>query len=480
MTATSTVPSSSSDPEDRLQRAYAKLRAAAERHPSPPLAERLAHLEQLERAILAHKDALADAIDADFGGRSKHESLIAEVFLAVENIRYLRRNLASWMRAERRKVSLPFLPARAEVRYQPKGVIGVISPWNYPAQLALAPLAGALGAGNRVMLKPSELTPRTSELLDSMLEKTLPGDLVQTVTGGVELGARFASLPFDHLVFTGSTHVGRLVMRAAAENLTPVTLELGGKSPTIVHESYPVESAAEAIALGKWLNAGQTCIAPDYVLVPEHRRDALVDAIEGVTRRAYPRLRDNPDFTSIINARHKARLEGYLTDARAKGATVRTINASGDSLEGTNKLAPTLLTNVSDDMLVMQDEIFGPILPILTYRSVDEAIRYVNDHPRPLALYYFDHDARRAREVLERTTSGGAAINACALHFCQDDLPFGGIGPSGMGAYHGREGFETFSHKKSVFHQARVNGARLLAPPYGTTLETALKLLLRG
>ncbi len=479
MTATSTAPSPTLE-DEVLLRSFARLKAGAEHNPSPPLSERLAYLEQLERIVLAHKDALADAIDGDFGGRSKHETLIAEVFLAVEHVRYIRKNLASWMRPQHRKVSLPFLPARAEVRYQPKGVVGVISPWNYPAQLALAPLAGALGAGNRVMLKPSELTPRTSELLAAMMTKAFPGDLVQTVTGGVEVGARFATLPFDHLVFTGSTHVGRRVMRAAAENLTPITLELGGKSPTIVHESYPIETAAEAIALGKWLNAGQTCIAPDYVLVPEHRRDAFVDAVEAVTRRAYPRLRDNPDYTSVIHARHKARLEGYLADARDKGAHMHTINPFGERFDGTNKLPPTLLTGVNDDMVVMQEEIFGPILPIVTYRQLDEAIRYVNDHPRPLALYYFDHDARRTREVLERTTSGGAAVNACALHFAQDDLPFGGIGPSGLGAYHGREGFETFSHAKAVFHQARVNGARLLAPPYGATIETALKLLLRG
>ncbi len=480
MTTLSTHTDAPRTTEDDLTRGFAALKAGFAHDPSPSLETRLATLKRLERAILANKDALAEAIRADFGNRSKHETLIAEVFLALENVRYTRAHLAKWMRAERRKVSLAFLPARAQVRYQPKGVVGIIAPWNYPFLLAIAPLIGALGAGNRAMIKPSELTPRTGELLAKLVEDTFPPDQVRVVTGGVDVGAAFATLPFDHLVFTGSTHVGKLVMRAAAEHLTPVTLELGGKSPVIVHESYPIEAAADAIALGKWLNAGQTCIAPDYVLVPEHRRDALVEAIEARLQAAYRSLRDNPDYTSVINERHRARLEGYLSDATVQGARVKVVNPAGESFEGTNKLPPTMLLDVSDDMVVMQEEIFGPILPIVTYRRLEEAIAYVNDHPRPLALYYFDHDAARARRVLDSTTSGGAAINACALHFAQDDLPFGGIGPSGMGAYHGREGFETFSHKKAVFLQARVNASQLLAPPYGKTIETALKILMRG
>jgi coniferyl-aldehyde dehydrogenase len=475
-----TAPRGAAGSEISLDKAFARLKEGFAREPNPSIGERMRNLDRLEKMVLRHKDALADAARRDFGNRSKHETYIAEVFMTVEAVRYAKAHLPGWMKSERRHVALTFKPAKARVHYQPKGVVGVIAPWNYPTNLALSPMAGALAAGNRVMLKPSELTPETSALLQRIIAQTFPEDLATTITGGSAVGVEFSKLPFDHLVFTGSTHVGKLVMKAAAENLVPVTLELGGKSPTIVHESYPVAKAADTITLGKWFNCGQTCIAPDYLLVAQDRVDAMVHAIEDKVRGSYPSLRDNPDYTSVINERHHARLQAYLADARAKGAKVIEINPRNESFEGTNKIPPTLLLDVTDDMIVMQEEIFGPLLPIVPYRRVEDALRYVAERPRPLALYYFDDDAKRVDRVVKRTVSGGVCINACLLHFAQDDMPFGGVGPSGMGAYHGFEGFQTFSHAKSVFYQSKINGASLLAPPYGGTIETLLKVLLRG
>jgi coniferyl-aldehyde dehydrogenase len=365
------------------QSTLAKLQKGFEREPNPSLKTRLERLGALERMVLDHKDAIVDAIREDYGSRSAHETMIAEVFMVVEGIRYAKSNLRGWMKADARRVALTFMPARAKVHYQPKGVVGVISPWNYPVNLALGPMTGALAAGNRVMLKPSELTPNTAALLKQLTEATFAPDLVQTVTGGVQVGVDFSHLPFDHLVFTGSTHVGRLVMKAAAENLVPVTLELGGKSPTILHESYSVEKAAQAITLGKWFNSGQTCIAPDYVLAPDGKVDALARAVEERLEASYPTLRDNVDYTSVINPNHRARLGRYLDDARDKGARIIEINPSKESFEGTNKMAPTLVLDVNDDMALMKEEIFGPILPVVPYGELEEALRYVAERPRP-------------------------------------------------------------------------------------------------
>ncbi len=466
--------------EVELESVLARLRDGFERDRNPSVAARIANLDALEGALIRRKEDIASAISADYGTRSRHQSTLVEVFMTVEGIRYAKKELPKWVKREKRRTSLTFLPAKVTRTPQPKGVVGIISPWNYPVNLALGPMTGALSAGNRVMLKPSELTPKTSELLQSLLADIYRDDLVATVTGDASVGARFSGLAFDHLVFTGSTRVGKLVMKAAAENLTPVTLELGGKSPTIVHESYSLEEASKAIAVAKWFNAGQTCIAPDYVLASENDVDALARQLVQRVHAHYPRLRDNGDYTSIVSAPHAARMRALIEDARARGAKVIEVNPHGESFEGTNKVPPTILLDVTDEMDVMQEEIFGPILPIVPYRRLDDAIRYVNDRPRPLALYYFDDDRRRVERVLEQTVSGGAAINGCVWHFAQEDLPFGGVGPSGMGAYHAREGFETFSHMKSVFHQARFNGSALLEPPYGAAVETLLKVLLRG
>lgn len=463
----------------RLRATLDRVRAAHRRAGTPSLDERLDHIRRLERALRDRQEDLARAVSDDFGHRSRHETLILEQFVILEGIRNTRAHLADWMKRKAKPVGMMFRPARAEVIYQPLGVVGIISPWNYPVQLALMPLLGALSAGNRAILKPSELTPRTAQVLSELIASAFEPDHVTVVTGGPEVGEAFSKLPFDHLVFTGSTQLGRKVMRAAAENLTPVTLELGGKSPVIVGRDADLDAVAERVVVSKLINAGQTCVAPDYVMVPEGSRERFVDACGVAVRKHYPTLASNPDYSSIINDRHHARLQSYVNDARTRGATVTEVNPAGESFSGTRKMAPVFVTEVTDEMTVMQDELFGPVLPVMTYRSVDDAIEYVNDHPRPLALYYFGHDAHETERVMQQTVSGGAVVNDLMLHVAQEDLPFGGVGASGIGAYHGLDGFETFSKKKPIMYQARFNSAGLAAAPYGRLIDTLLKLMLR-
>ena len=471
----------SSDPAATLTVTLDRQRAAFRREGSPSAAERRELLQRLRRTLLDHQSDLAAAVDHDFGHRSRHETLLGETFVTVASIKHMIRHLSSWMKPERRSVSLQFLPGRARVVYQPLGVVGIISPWNYPVSLALSPLAAALAAGNRVMLKPSEYTPATSALLAQLLGDTFPADQVAVVTGGAEVGAAFAALPFDHLLFTGGGATGRLIMRAASENLVPVTLELGGKSPVLIDADYPLERAARSIAQGKLFNAGQTCVAPDYVLVPAAQAGRFATVFAEQVKQLYPSLTDNPDYTAVINQRHYARLQSLVDDARSKGARAIEINPAGEDFrqEKGRKFPPTLLLDVTNDMAAMQDEIFGPVLPVKTYGALDEAIAYINSRPRPLALYYFGLSRGRQQQVLDRTTSGGVTINDTLLHYLQEDLPFGGVGPSGMGAYHGRDGFRTFSHKKPVFRQARLNGAGLIRPPYGRLVERVVAALMR-
>jgi coniferyl-aldehyde dehydrogenase len=446
---------------------------------APSYEQRIASLERLERALLTRKHAIVEAISRDFGQRSKHETLLAEVFVVLGEIRHAKAHLREWMEPEDRETSVVFMPASCQVVYQPLGVVGIIAPWNYPVQLALAPLVAALAAGNRAMIKPSELVPETAELLRDLVAGAFSADEVAVVTGGPDIGEAFAKLPFDHLVFTGSTRVGKLVMRAASENLVPVTLELGGKSPTIVGADCSPRAAAEGVMSGKTFNAGQTCIAPDYVLVPTSMRDAFVEACKASVAKLYPTLENNPDYTSIIDDKHYERLRSYIDDARVRGAQIIELNPAGEALEArTRKMAPTLVLDPSEEMLCMQEEIFGPVLPIMTYDKLDAAIEYVNQHPRPLSLYYFGHERDAIDRVLSQTVSGGVAVNATILQFAQDDLPFGGVGPSGMGHYHAHEGFETMSKKKSVFRQSRINAAALTRPPYGKTVERLLTFFL--
>ena len=455
-------------------------RAAFLRAGAPSLAERRADLAKLAAAIRHESERIADVISADFGHRSRHETELAEIFPVLSAIRHARKHLRRWMRPKRVSVGIELRPARAAVLHQPVGVVGIISPWNYPFHLAIMPLVAALAAGNRVMLKPSELAPRTAEFVAEFLAALFPYEKVATVGGGSDVGAAFARLPFDHLFYTGSTAVGRLVMQAAAENLTPVTLELGGKSPCILGEDADLPAAVESIVYGKLLNAGQTCIAPDYVLLPARQLDAFVDLAVQTVRKFYPTLKDNPDYTSIINERHYARVAQYVAEARASGARVTEINPAGETLAAdARKLPPTLVIQPGDELAVMREEIFGPVLPIKTYSWLDEAIDYVNRHPRPLALYYFGGDGSKRDEVLRKTVSGGAAVNATLFHVAAENLPFGGVGASGIGAYHGEFGFQTFSHRKGVFLQSRFNASRFLQPPFGRVADLMLKFLKR-
>ena len=441
--------------------------------------ERIDVLDRLLDATRRWESRVADAINADFGTRSRHETAMAEVYFTVSAIKYIKKHLKSWMKPQSRHVGLVFKPATNKVQHQALGVVGVIAPWNYPFQLSLTPLVTAVAAGNRVLLKPSELTPKTAETITNMLAEVIAPTIVDVVNGGTDVGVAFSRLPFDHLFFTGSTQVGRHVMRAAAENLTPVTLELGGKSPTIIHGDYPLEQAAARVASGKLVNAGQTCIAPDYVLVPRGSDKTFASLFQQSATRYYPSLANNPDYTSIVSDRHYKRLVGLIEDAKDKGATIVEVNPAQEALPTDGrKIAPTLILDATDEMKVMQEEIFGPILPVVTYDSLEDAIAYVNERPRPLALYYFDRSKTRAARVLDETVSGGACVNDTLLHVAQEDMPFGGVGPSGMGSYHGYEGFERFSHKKSVFHQSRINGAALLNPPYTSRLDKLLSFMI--
>jgi coniferyl-aldehyde dehydrogenase len=465
-----------SQPASELDHLFTRQRQAYAANPLPVVGQRLQWLKSLGELLLGEQETLIAAISQDFSNRSADETRLAELMPSLLGIKDARRHLKQWMKPSRRRVGLAFQPASARVVYQPLGVVGIIVPWNYPLFLAVGPMIGALAAGNRVMLKLSESTPATGELLKRLFARVFPEDLVAVVLGEAEVGMAFSSLPFDHLLFTGSTSVGRHVMRAAAENLTPVTLELGGKSPAIVSADVPLKDAAERIAFGKTLNAGQTCVAPDYVLVPHDRVEGFVEAYTQTVRAFYPTLADNPDYTAIINERQLARLNDYLEDARSKGARVISLFEQGQG----RRLPFSLLLDVSDEMSVMQDEIFGPLLPIVPYTDLAEALAYINHRPRPLALYYFGYDKGEQKRVLEQTHSGGVCLNDTLLHVAQDDLPFGGVGPSGMGHYHGREGFMTFSKAKGVFIKQRFNAARLIYPPYGKAiLQWVYKLFIR-
>ena len=450
---------------------FTRQKVAFQKQPMPSATQRRAHLTALRKALVRYRDPLVAAVDEDFGGRSPDETLIAEMFPSIEGIKYAAARVRRWMRPARRRVHVMFQPARARVVYQPLGVVGIIAPWNYPLFLTIGPLVGALAGGNRAMIKVSEFTPRTGEVISDMLAEAFDRNHVGVVSGEAEAAAAFSRLPFDHLLFTGSTTVGRHVMRAAADNLTPVTLELGGKSPAIIHSTYPLTEAAERIAFGKCLNAGQTCIAPDYVLCPADRVDAFVSALTHVVGRMFPTAAGNPDVTSIVNERQHARLQAVLADARARGATVLQVNGHGEDFSGTRRMPLHVVLGATDDMTVMQDEIFGPILPVIPCDSEDAAIDFVNDRPRPLALYYFDNDRTRAQKVLERTHAGGVCINDTMVHVAQEELPFGGVGPSGMGHYHGHAGFMTFTKPKAVFEKGRVNSARMIYPPYGNRVH---------
>jgi coniferyl-aldehyde dehydrogenase len=458
-----------------LAATLARLRAAHRAH-RPDLAQRLDDLARLRARFKPRLDQFAGAMSADFGRRSRHESLLTDGMTVLAEIDHVRARLRGWMKPKRRAADRLFWPARTELRYQPLGVVGIIAPWNYPVNLALKPLVAAIGAGNHVMLKPSEHTPRTAALLAELLAEVFPDTRVATVLGDGAVAAAFAALPFDHLFFTGSTAVGRLVMAAAAPNLTPVTLELGGKSPAIVAPGYPIATAAERIAAGKWLNAGQTCIAPDYVLLPPAALDPFIAAMRAQVARRYPDTAASADYTSIVNERQYRRLVAALDEARARGARVIELGR-GDPAQ--RVLPPTLVVGGEPQLRLLQEEIFGPILPLVTVDSVDAAIDYVNDRPRPLALYHFDHDAARTERVLGSIVAGGVTVNDTVLHFAQSELPFGGVGPSGMGHYHGHAGFLALSKQLPVMYQARWSSTALLRPPYRRLADMLVRFLTR-
>ena len=442
-----------------------RLKQACQAQPMPSLAQRRSRLTALKSALLAHKQALCDALALDYGQRSDYDSLVADILPCVMQINYSLKRLKGWMRPARRHPGLLLAPARVEVHYQPLGVVGIMVPWNFPVMLSLGPLIGAIAAGNRAMIKLSEFTPHTNAALRTLLAQVFDDDEVVLIEGDAGLAAAFSTLPFDHLLFTGSTAVGRLVMAAAAPQLTPLTLELGGKSPCLIAPDMPLALAVERMIFGKSLNAGQICVAPDYVLLPRGQEQGFIEAYQTHFRRLYPKGLDSPDYGSIINAAQYERLTAWLAEAKQAGAEVHPC-ASPARDDGARRLVPHLLTEVPGHCQLMQQEIFGPLLPLVPYDSIEEAIAYVAARPRPLALYLMSLDPALQHRLIRETHAGGMAINECLFQVAADDAPFGGIGPSGMGHYHGHEGFLTFSKAKTVLRRGRFSTGNLIHPPY--------------
>lgn len=444
--------------------------------------------DRIKRAIALVKEngeAFTKAMSADFGNRSIQQSMLTDIAATVGAGKDALKHMDSWARTEKRKVQFPLglLGAKAELRYEPKGVIGVLSPWNFPVQLAFGPLMQILAAGNRCMIKPSEFTERTSELMEELTAKYFAEEEVTVINGGPEVAAAFSGLPFDHLVFTGSTPTGRRVMEAASKNLVPVTLELGGKSPVFMGRSADFAKAGERIALGKMMNSGQICLAPDYMYVPADKEEEAIAGVSNGVKNMYPTLLENDDYASIVSDRHFERLQEVVADARDKGAEVIEVNPGEEDFGSSNarKMPLTILKNVNDEMQAMQEELFGPVLPVKTYSAIDEAIDYVNDKDRPLGLYYFGDDKAEQEQVLTQTISGGVTTNDVIFHISMEDLPFGGVGPSGMGSYHAQEGFKEFSHARAIYHQPKIDIAKLggFKPPYGKATEKAAAQMMK-
>lgn len=458
-----------------MHRIFQAQKAAFRRHPYPSAEERIENLQKLKRALVKYQDELAQACSDDFGHRSKDETKIAELVTTLEGIKYYCKNIRSWMKPSKRHVSAMAQPAKAKVVYQPLGVVGVIVPWNYPIFLTTGPLMCALAAGNRVMIKTSGFTPRAGAALKKMFAEIYDEERVAVITGRGEISDAFSRLPFDQLTFTGSTNVGRTIMANASANLVPVLLELGGKSPVIVHESFDMADAAPRIAWGKCWNAGQTCVAPDYMFCPKHKLEDFVSAFTTQVSSMYPSMLNNPDFTSVVNEKQYTRIQGYLRDAREKGARIVEINPANEKFENTHKMPLTLVLDVTDDMEIMKNEIFGPVLAVKTYERIEEVVNYINDRPRPLALYYFDFDNNRVDYMLKNTHSGGVCINDTLSHVGVDDLPFGGVGASGMGKYHGHEGFVTMSNPKAVLEKPKFYAIKFILPPFNKPIHNIIK-----
>ena len=440
--------------------------------------------EWIDRCIallIKYQNEIAEAISEDFGHRSTESSLLADVAGSIGSLKSAKENIKKWVKPEKRKVTpsiLGLLGAKLRLEYQPLGTVGVISPWNFPVTLTFGPLGSIFAAGNRAMIKPSEFTPKTSELMKKMFEEAFSEEEVAVFTGGPDLGEAFSSLPFDHLLFTGATSIAKHVMRAASENLVPVTLELGGKSPVIISKKSNFDVSVNRVMAGKTMNAGQICLAPDYVFIPKDKKEDFISQSKKVVTEMYPSLKDNPDYTSVINQRHYDRLQGYVEEAKEKGFEVIEINPSDEdfSQQAHHKIPPTLIVDPDDSLSVMKEEIFGPILSVKTYESIEDTVDYINSKDRPLGLYYFGDDKEEMQNVLENTTSGGVTINDVVFHVGQDNAPFGGVGPSGTGSYHGVEGFKNFSHTKTIYTQSKFDGLfGLFRPPFGSKAKSAIK-----
>ena len=447
---------------------------------------RIDRLQRGADVLIKYNAKLVDALNTDFTCRPREVTLLTDIGAGIAPMKHAIKHVRKWMKPEKRPTMFPFnlLGGRSRVEYQPLGVVGVIAPWNFPVNMVFAPLAGVLAAGNRAMIKPSEFTPATAELLVEMIHEAYDEKEVAIFNGGAEVGQAFSALPFDHMIFTGATSIARHILAAASRNLVPVTLELGGKSPVVISRGADLEKSIGRIMLGKTLNAGQICLAPDYLMVPEEKLQDVIEVAKAAVTNMYPSILDNPSYTSVINERHFSRLNDYLAEAQERGQTILPINPADEdfsSQQGTLKIPPTLVPQPADDLKIMEEELFGPLLPIRTYSNFEETIDYINSKPRPLAAYYFGEDAAEEDALISRTTSGGVCVNDVVMHVAQEELPFGGVGPSGMGAYHGQKGFQTFSHAKSVYRQSNLNIGKLggMLPPYSKATENTIKMQLK-
>jgi len=480
MSATEQTPSAS---KASMQAILAKQKQAHISEGAWDVKKRIDMMDRAIDAVLSYQDEIPKVLAEDFGHRSQEASSFTDVMSCITTLKDAKKHVAKWMRPSKRKVMFPLglLGAKGRVDFVPKGTVGVISPWNFPVNLTITPLAGIFAAGNRVMIKPSEFTPATSAMMAKMFAEYYDESELAVIIGGPEIGQEFSSLAFDHMLFTGATSIAKHVMRAAAENLVPLTLELGGKSPVVIGEDADIDVAAARIMTGKTLNAGQICLAPDYVMVPEGKMGDFVEKAKLSVETMFPTIMDNPDYTSVVNERHYDRLKSYIADAEEKGAEIVEINPANEdfSQQEHHKIPPTLVLNPTDDMKIMQEEIFGPLMPVKSYQAVDEAVDYINQNDRPLGLYYFGTDMSKANKVIDSTTSGGVTVNDVIMHIAQEDLPFGGVGPSGMGSYHGYDGFREFSHAKAVYTQSKSRMVEMTTPPYGDKLRKVLKMQIK-
>ncbi|AXY55709.1 coniferyl aldehyde dehydrogenase [Acinetobacter chinensis] len=466
--------------DSQMQGILEQQKFAYQRYPMPTAKERIDRLARLKKILVKYQDQIAEAINQDYGNRSIAETKIGELLTCLEHIKYYSKNLTGWMKPSKRHIGIIHQPAKGWVQYQPLGVVGIITPWNYPLLLSMGPLICALAAGNHAMIKISSASANFGRVIENALSEAFPQELVAVINGGGAVSDAFCRLAFDKMIFTGSTNVGKTVMAAAAENLVPVILELGGKSPVLVHPSIDLHDVAQRLAVGKLWNAGQTCVAPDYMFLPKGKTAEFTEHFRNCVQQMYPSIQNNPDYTSIINDKQYNRLQGYLEDARNQGATLTEINPKHEDLSGVRKVAPTLLSNVTPDMDIMKNEIFGPVLPIMEYDQIDDVIDFINSRPRPLALYYFDFDQARADYVAQRTHSGHFGQNTVLTHVAQDDLPFGGVGASGMGKYHGPEGFFSLSHERSVMSNPKLYSLKFILPPFNKPIHKLIsKTLLR-